>query len=53
MSKSQATRGRNKNVPGSFLGFLMGTNLAPIANAIGGPKMKPLASTPGFTTTSI
>lgn len=34
------------NLPGSFLGFLKGTNFAPIANAMGGPKMKPLASIP-------
>lgn len=34
------------DVPGNFLGFLSGTNFAPIANAIGGPNMKPLASTP-------
>lgn len=33
-------------LPGSFLGFLKGTNFAPIASAIGGPKKKPLASTP-------
>lgn len=33
-------------VPGNFLGFLKGTNFAPIAKAIGGPKIKPLASIP-------
>lgn len=35
------------NVPGNFLGFLKGTNLAPIANAMGGPNIKPRASIPG------
>lgn len=33
-------------LPGSFLGFLKGTNFAPIANAIGGPNIKPRASIP-------
>jgi hypothetical protein len=33
-------------VPGNFLGFLKGTNFAPIAKAIAGPNMNPLASTP-------
>jgi hypothetical protein len=33
--------------PGSFLGLRRGMNLAPIANAIAGPNMKPLASIPG------
>lgn len=32
------------DVPGSFFGFLRGTNFAPIANAIGGPNMNPRAS---------
>jgi hypothetical protein len=36
------------NLPGNFLGFLIGTNFAPMANAMGGPKMNPLASTPDF-----
>lgn len=36
-------------IPGSFPGFLKGTNLAPIANAMGGPKMNPRASTPART----
>jgi hypothetical protein len=36
----------NVNIPGNFFGFLNGTNFAPIANAIGGPKIKPLASIP-------
>lgn len=35
-----------KKVPGNFLGFLIGTNFAPIAKAIGGPNIKPLASIP-------
>lgn len=35
-----------KEIPGNLLGFLMGTNFAPIANAIGGPNIKPLASIP-------
>ena len=35
-------------LPGSFFGFLRGTNFAPIANAIGGPKTKPRASIPGI-----
>lgn len=34
-------------LPGNFLGFLSGTNFAPIANAIGGPNIKPRASIPG------
>jgi len=33
-------------IPGNFLGFRKGTNFAPIAKAIGGPNMNPLASTP-------
>lgn len=33
-------------LPGSFLGFLNGTNFAPMAKAIGGPNIKPLASIP-------
>lgn len=36
----------SQDVPGNLLGFLIGTNLAPIASAIGGPNIKPLASTP-------
>ena len=32
--------------PGNFFGFRMGTNLAPSANAMGAPKMKPRASIP-------
>jgi len=35
-------------MPGNLLGFLMGTNFAPIANAMGGPNIKPLASTPAL-----
>lgn len=35
-----------ENIPGNFLGFLMGTNFAPIAKAMGGPNIKPLASMP-------
>lgn len=35
-----------RNVPGSFPGFLKGTNFAPIAKAIGEPNMKPRASIP-------
>jgi hypothetical protein len=35
--------------PGNFFGFLKGTNFAPMAKAIGGPKMNPLASTPVLT----
>jgi hypothetical protein len=35
-------------IPGNFLGFLKGINLAPIARAIEGPKKKPLASTPAW-----
>jgi len=38
-----------KHIPGNFLGFLIGTNFAPIAKAIGGPKIKPLASTPALS----
>ena len=34
------------DIPGNFLGFLKGTNFAPIANAMGGPNMKPRASIP-------
>jgi hypothetical protein len=37
-----------RNIPGNLLGFLIGTNFAPIANAMGGPKIKPLASIPAF-----
>jgi len=37
-----------KIMPGNLLGFLMGTNFAPIANAMGGPNIKPLASTPAL-----
>lgn len=33
-------------IPGNFFGFLSGTNFAPIARAMGGPKMKPRASIP-------
>ncbi len=33
-------------IPGNFPGFVEGTNFAPIANAIGGPKIKPRASIP-------
>lgn len=33
-------------IPGNLFGFLIGTNFAPIANAMGGPNIKPLASTP-------
>jgi hypothetical protein len=39
---------RLKNIPGNFFGFLIGTNFAPMSNAMGGPKMNPLASTPDF-----
>ena len=35
-------------LPGNLLGFLMGTNFAPIASAMGGPNIKPLASTPAI-----
>lgn len=35
-----------EKVPGSFFGFLKGTNFAPIANAMGGPNIKPRASIP-------
>lgn len=35
-----------KDEPGNFLGLRKGTNFAPIANAIAGPNMNPLASTP-------
>jgi hypothetical protein len=28
-------------IPGSFLGFLKGTNFAPIAKAMGGSNIKP------------
>lgn len=37
-----------EDIPGNLLGFLIGTNLAPIANAIGGPNINPLASTPAI-----
>lgn len=33
-------------LPGNFFGFLIGTNFAPIAKAMGGPNIKPLASIP-------
>lgn len=33
-------------VPGNFFGFLRGTNFEPMAKAIGGPNIKPLASIP-------
>ena len=33
-------------IPGNLLGFLMGTNFAPIANAMDESNIKPLASTP-------
>ena len=33
-------------IPGSFPGFLNGTNFAPMARAMGGPNMNPLASIP-------
>ena len=33
-------------IPGNFFGFLNGTNFAPIASAMGGPKIKPRASIP-------
>ncbi|KAG9149303.1 hypothetical protein Leryth_003275 [Lithospermum erythrorhizon] len=36
----------NARSPGSFRGFRNGTNFAPIANAMGGPNMKPRASIP-------
>lgn len=32
--------------PGSFLGLRKGMNLAPMANAIAGPNINPLASIP-------
>ena len=35
-----------KSIPGNFPGLRKGTNLAPIANAIEGPNINPLASTP-------
>eukprot|EP00246_Nothoceros_aenigmaticus_P013523 TRINITY_DN4712_c0_g1_i1.p1 TRINITY_DN4712_c0_g1~~TRINITY_DN4712_c0_g1_i1.p1 ORF type:complete len:134 (+),score=4.44 TRINITY_DN4712_c0_g1_i1:190-591(+) len=35
--------------PGSFFGFLKGTNLAPMARATGAPKMNPRASTAATT----
>lgn len=41
-----------KDIPGNFLGFLKGTNFAPIANAMGGPNMKPRASIPRKSKTS-
>lgn len=41
--------GDSRSIPGNFLGFLMGTNFAPIASAIGGPNMNPLASTPAHS----
>lgn len=37
---------RRMAVPGNFLGLRKGINFAPIANAIGGPNMNPLASIP-------
>jgi hypothetical protein len=33
-------------LPGNFRGFLKGINLAPMARAMGGPKINPLASIP-------
>jgi len=33
-------------LPGSFLGLRIGTNLAPMASAIGGPNMNPRDSIP-------
>jgi hypothetical protein len=44
---------RLQNIPGNFFGFLIGTNFAPMANAMGGPKMNPLASTPDFDGTEM
>jgi len=38
---------KESHSPGSFLGLRSGMNLAPIANAIARPNMKPLASIPG------
>lgn len=37
-------------LPGNFFGFLRGINLAPIANAMGGPNIKPRASIPDYKT---
>lgn len=37
---------KGQNIPGNFFGFLNGTNFAPIASAMGGPKIKPRASIP-------
>ena len=39
---------KSKTIPGNFLGLRRGTNFAPIANAIAGPNINPLASTPGM-----
>lgn len=40
---------KERRLPGNFLGFLSGTNFAPIANAMGGPNIKPRASIPAKT----
>lgn len=47
MSQSEEVKGTESS-PGNFLGFLNGTNFAPMAKAIGGPNIKPLASIPAL-----
>jgi hypothetical protein len=37
---------KGQSIPGNFFGFLKGTNFAPIARAMGGPKINPRASIP-------
>jgi len=37
---------KEERIPGNFPGLHNGTNFAPIAKAIEGPNMNPLASTP-------
>ena len=46
MKGRQQTKIKGPIIPGNFFGFLNGTNFAPIANAMGGPKIKPRASIP-------
>lgn len=46
MKGQQQIKIKGQNIPGNFFGFLNGTNFAPIASAMGGPKIKPRASIP-------
>ena len=42
-----------ERIPGNFPGLHSGTNFAPIAKAIEGPNINPLASTPIMKESSI